>query len=51
MVGRGYLKPDQSKIRSDCPKALKRLCTECCTFNRDDRPLFLQVHNLLFMFQ
>uniref|UniRef100_T2MGW2 non-specific serine/threonine protein kinase n=1 Tax=Hydra vulgaris TaxID=6087 RepID=T2MGW2_HYDVU len=43
MVGRGYLKPDLSKIRSDCPKALKRLCIECCTFNRDERPLFLQI--------
>ena len=43
MVGRGYLRPDQSKIRSDCPKALKRLFNDCIKFNRDDRPQLMQV--------
>jgi len=43
MVGRGYLRPDQSKIRSDCPKALKRLFNDCIKYNRDDRPPLMQV--------
>ena len=43
MVGRGYLKPDLSKLRSDTPKILKKLLLECIKFNRDERPLFTQV--------
>ncbi|XP_044261989.1 raf homolog serine/threonine-protein kinase Raf [Tribolium madens] len=44
MVGRGYLKPDMSKLRSDTPKALRRLTEDCIKFNRDERPLFRQIH-------
>ncbi|KAJ3639714.1 hypothetical protein Zmor_003055 [Zophobas morio] len=44
MVGRGYLKPDLTTLRSDTPKTLKRLTEDCIKFNRDDRPLFRQIH-------
>nr|ALE20555.1 Raf [Leptinotarsa decemlineata] len=44
MVGRGYLKPDLTKLRSDTPKALRRLTEDCIKFNRDERPLFRQIH-------
>ena len=43
MVGRGYLSPDLSKVRSNCPKAMKRLMAECLKKKRDERPLFPQV--------
>ncbi|XP_078678691.1 serine/threonine-protein kinase B-raf-like isoform X9 [Branchiostoma floridae x Branchiostoma belcheri] len=43
MVGRGYLKPDPNKCRSDTPKAFKRLMGECIKLNRDERPLFPQI--------
>lgn len=43
MVGRGYLKPDLTKLRSDTPKSLKRLTEDCIKFNRDARPLFRQI--------
>ncbi|KAL3853257.1 hypothetical protein ACJMK2_016812 [Sinanodonta woodiana] len=42
MVGKGYLRPDINKVRSDTPKALKRLIQDCCKFDRDSRPLFPQ---------
>ncbi|KAJ0037106.1 hypothetical protein NL108_018442, partial [Boleophthalmus pectinirostris] len=42
MVGRGYLSPDLSKIRSNCPKAMKRLMAECLKKKREERPLFPQ---------
>ena len=44
MVGRGYLKADLTKLRSDAPKALRRLIEDCIKFTRDDRPLFTQIH-------
>ncbi|CAH1997403.1 unnamed protein product [Acanthoscelides obtectus] len=44
MVGRGYLKPDLTKLRSDTPKALRRLTEDCIKFNREERPLFRQIH-------
>lgn len=44
MVGRGYLKADLTKLRSDTPKALRRLTEDCIKFNRDERPLFTQIH-------
>lgn len=44
MVGRGYLKPDMTELRSDIPKALRRLTENCIAFNRDERPLFRQIH-------
>ncbi|NWX85056.1 BRAF kinase, partial [Nothoprocta ornata] len=43
MVGRGYLSPDLSKVRSNCPKAMKRLMAECLKKKRDERPLFPQI--------
>ncbi|XP_068718182.1 serine/threonine-protein kinase A-Raf-like isoform X1 [Montipora capricornis] len=43
MVGRGYLKPDLSKLRSDIPKSFKKLLIDCIKFNRDERPLFTKV--------
>lgn len=43
MVGRGYLRPDLNKLRSDTPKALKRLTEDCIKFSRDDRPIFRQI--------
>ncbi|XP_020608969.1 serine/threonine-protein kinase A-Raf-like [Orbicella faveolata] len=43
MVGRGYLKPDLSKVRSDIPKSFKKLLIDCIKFSRDERPLFPQV--------
>lgn len=39
-VGRGFLKPDLSKLRSDTPKVIKRLLIDCIKFNRMERPLF-----------
>ncbi|XP_045465300.1 raf homolog serine/threonine-protein kinase Raf [Harmonia axyridis] len=44
MVGRGYLKPDLTKLRSDTPTALRRLLEDCIKFDRDERPLFRQNH-------
>lgn len=43
MVGRGFLHPDLDKLRSDTPKALKRLTEDCIKFSRDDRPIFRQI--------
>ncbi|ETN86552.1 kinase domain protein [Necator americanus] len=43
MVGRGYLKPDVTKIRSDTPKTLMTLYERCIKFNRDERPEFNEV--------
>ncbi|ELW68848.1 Serine/threonine-protein kinase B-raf [Tupaia chinensis] len=43
MVGRGYLSPDLSKVRSNCPKAMKRLMAECLKKKRDERKLFPQI--------
>ncbi|XP_070558828.1 serine/threonine-protein kinase B-raf-like isoform X12 [Ptychodera flava] len=43
MVGRGYLSPNPEDSRSDTPKAFKRLMSDCCKKNRDERPLFPQV--------
>lgn len=53
MVGRGFLRVDLNKIRSDCPKSLKRLLMDCINFHRDERPLFQQVadiHHVLLFF-
>lgn len=46
MVGRGYLSPDLSKVRSNCPKAMKRLMADCLKKKREERPLFPQVRVL-----
>ncbi|XP_078727586.1 serine/threonine-protein kinase B-raf-like isoform X1 [Lampetra fluviatilis] len=43
MVGRGYLSPDLSKVRSNCPKTMKRLMIDCLKKKREDRPLFPQI--------
>ena len=47
MVGQGYLSPDLSKVRSNCPKAMKRLMAECLKKKRDERPLFPKFSPLL----
>ena len=46
MVGKGYLTPDISKSRNDCPKTLLRLMQDCCKLDRDLRPLFQQVSQM-----
>ncbi|GLG94720.1 Raf homolog serine/threonine-protein kinase Raf [Gryllus bimaculatus] len=43
MVGRGYLRPDLNNLRSDTPKALRRLSEDCIKLNREERPLFRQI--------
>ncbi|XP_064415396.1 serine/threonine-protein kinase A-Raf [Latimeria chalumnae] len=43
MVGRGYLTPDISKVKSNCPKAMKRLLMNCLKFKKEERPLFPQI--------
>lgn len=43
MVGRGYLSPDLSKVSSNCPKAMRRLLSDCLKFKREERPLFPQI--------
>ncbi|XP_017494940.1 PREDICTED: raf homolog serine/threonine-protein kinase phl [Rhagoletis zephyria] len=47
MVGRGLLRPDMTKVRSDAPQALKRLAEDCIKFDRNDRPLFRPLLNML----
>lgn len=46
-VGRGVLKPDLSKVRKDCPQALKRLIEDCVKVSREERPLFRLILNSL----
>lgn len=43
MVGRGFLRPDLNKLRSDIPKNFKKLLVDCIKFSWDDRPLFMKV--------
>lgn len=43
MVGRGFLRPDLTHIRSETPKILQRLTEDCLKFNREERPLFRHV--------
>ncbi|XP_029164416.1 raf homolog serine/threonine-protein kinase Raf-like [Nylanderia fulva] len=43
MVGSGRLRPDLNKLRSDTPKALKRLTEDCIKFSRNERPIFRQI--------
>ncbi|XP_071961403.1 serine/threonine-protein kinase B-raf-like isoform X2 [Antedon mediterranea] len=43
MVGRGYLHPEPNKAKGNTPKALKRLISDSCKYNRDERPLFPQI--------
>ncbi|XP_076654722.1 serine/threonine kinase raf oncogene [Halictus rubicundus] len=43
MVGCGNLRPDLNKLRSDTPKALKRLTEDSIKFSREDRPIFRQI--------
>lgn len=48
MVGRGYLKPDLTKVRHDTPKGLLTLLERCIKFCRDERPEFDQVSLFCF---
>ncbi|XP_042168270.1 serine/threonine-protein kinase B-raf-like, partial [Oncorhynchus tshawytscha] len=41
--GSGYLSPDLSKVRSNCPKAMRRLMADCMKKKREERPLFPQI--------
>lgn len=50
MVGRGYLKPDLTKLRPDTPKCLKKITEDCVKFNREERPLFRQIHSTIEMY-
>ncbi|XP_071453330.1 raf homolog serine/threonine-protein kinase Raf isoform X2 [Hetaerina americana] len=43
MVGRGHLRPDLNKLRSETPKALRRLSEDCIKLKREERPLFRQI--------
>jgi len=43
MVGRGFLKPDMDRLRTDTPKALRRLLLDCLSYDRDKRPNFRQL--------
>lgn len=47
MVGRGLLRPDMTKVRSDSPQALKRLAEDCMKVIREERPLFRLILNML----
>lgn len=49
MVGRGFLRPDLNLLRSDTPKALRRLLEDCIKFVRDERPLFRQVRKITLL--
>lgn len=40
MVGRGYLRPDMSKVRSNCPQQLLRMTEDCIKIKADERPQF-----------
>ena len=46
MVGCGFLKPALNKMRTDTPKALRRLLDNCLSHKRDVRPAFRNVRNL-----
>jgi len=43
MVGCGFLKPAIDKLRTDTPKALRRLLDNCLSHTRDVRPAFRNV--------
>uniref|UniRef100_A0A1Q3F2X7 non-specific serine/threonine protein kinase n=1 Tax=Culex tarsalis TaxID=7177 RepID=A0A1Q3F2X7_CULTA len=47
MVGCGKLRPDLTKVRSDCPQALKRCVEDCIKYGREERPLFRLLLNML----
>ncbi|CAJ0931123.1 unnamed protein product, partial [Mesorhabditis belari] len=47
MVGHGFLRPDPSRIRPDCTRALRELFERCIKLNRDDRPEFGELSNSL----
>lgn len=40
MVGRGYLRPDMSKVRENTPQQLKKLTEDCIKIKADERPQF-----------
>lgn len=47
MVGRGLLRPDLTRVRSDCPQALKRCVEDCIKYDYRERPLFRLLLNML----
>ena len=46
MVGCGFLSPAMEKLRTDTPKALRRLLDNCLHYTRDDRPAFRNVRTV-----
>ena len=42
-MGGGHLRPDLKHVRSDTPKALRRLLESSIQVKRDERPLFRQI--------
>ncbi|KAL5283794.1 BRAF.2 family protein [Megaselia abdita] len=48
MVGRGYLRPDMSKVRTICPEQLIRMTEDCIKIKAEDRPQF---NHLLSIFE
>ncbi|NP_001186684.1 RAF proto-oncogene serine/threonine-protein kinase isoform X1 [Danio rerio] len=51
MVGRGYLSPDLSKLYKSCPKAMKRLVSDCIQKTKEERPLFPQILSSIELLQ
>lgn len=49
MVGRGQLKPDLERCRTDSPRAMLRLIENCIAFKKEERPLFQQITATLEM--
>ncbi|PAV73400.1 hypothetical protein WR25_19163 [Diploscapter pachys] len=47
MVGRNYLRPDASKIRSDTPKLMRELYEQCIKHKREERPEFNEIMDSL----
>ena len=45
MVGHGLLRPDLTLCKRDTPKDFIRLIENSIRFNREERPLFIQVFN------
>ncbi|CAM9972236.1 unnamed protein product [Lampetra fluviatilis] len=43
MVGRGYLSPDLTKVRRNCPRDMRRLMADCLKAQHTDRLLFPQI--------
>lgn len=47
MVGRGYLRPDMSKVRNNCPEQLVEMTENCIKIKADERPQFKLLVSIL----